>query len=293
MLMLFLILTFATGAEVTTSSSESASSTTATATATAPVPPSADLLSNSRRVPSTPLSGSGSGSGSGSESTLNNNVLPVESEFIVDLNQVSTASDGKNMNLKNVNLKNVHVNTNAKSNAKKGMESFSDFNIDDEDLEDDEDFEDFEDFVDGDNLYDDDYYDDEDEEYEEEYDEDEDSTFVLPDTVQDELDECPTWAAAGECNANPKFMLSRCLRSCTDKMADDDFDLLAWGKVRRRDPNETLESCYDEHHEENEEDVDEEGCEDWATEGLCKSIDDQPYMLDKCAYSCMVCISPE
>jgi len=102
-------------------------------------------------------------------------------------------------------------------------------------------------------------------------------------------------------------MLKQCLPSCLQGMdtvdedtvnnPDEAFNLLTWGTIRRRNPDDV--DCDDEHQVVNvdwgvdNDNEDKEDCEDWASVGLCKSIEDVPFMLSKCKYSCMVCIPPE
>ena len=40
----------------------------------------------------------------------------------------------------------------------------------------------------------------------------------------DEVDECPGWAANGECSLNPKYMLANCAASC-EKIAEQDREM--------------------------------------------------------------------
>jgi len=42
--------------------------------------------------------------------------------------------------------------------------------------------------------------------------------------VYDEVDECPNWAANGECSLNPKYMLENCKASC-EKIAEADREM--------------------------------------------------------------------
>ena len=118
--------------------------------------------------------------------------------------------------------------------------------------------------------------------------------FTMSPSVRDYEEECSEWALHGECNANPAFMIRRCTRSCLKDLNTEDNDLLAWGIIEKRNPNDG--SCEDLHAIDLEEGLvppEEEGCLDWAMDGLCKSIDDKQFMLRRCARSCMVCIPHE
>mmetsp|Transcript_19829 Transcript_19829/g.24452 ORF Transcript_19829/g.24452 Transcript_19829/m.24452 type:complete len:599 (+) Transcript_19829:154-1950(+) len=123
----------------------------------------------------------------------------------------------------------------------------------------------------------------------------EDDAFVLPASIQDNHEQCQEWASRGECNYNPRVMLRECIPSCLSDMNTEDNTLLAWGSIR--EPNEDDNSCEDWHTIAVEEGTvvrdDDEGCEDWADMGLCKSIDDKDFMLERCSRACMVCIRPE
>lgn len=120
--------------------------------------------------------------------------------------------------------------------------------------------------------------------------------FVLPPSMQDEERDCAEWALAGECNANPNFMLRKCVRSCLQNMEEDEYDLLQWGVIDHDLINYVEdENCHDKHAvaiANGEVEEGEEDCEDWASEGLCKSVEDKAFMLDRCAATCMVCIPP-
>jgi hypothetical protein len=43
-------------------------------------------------------------------------------------------------------------------------------------------------------------------------------------TCKDNVEECSTWSSQGECDANPKYMLKECQKSCFVCGVDDDFD---------------------------------------------------------------------
>ena len=120
--------------------------------------------------------------------------------------------------------------------------------------------------------------------------------FVLPPSMQDEEKDCAKWALAGECNVNPNFMLRKCIRSCLQNMEEGEHDLLQWGIIDYDQMNYVVdENCQDKHAAavaNGEIEEGEEGCEDWALEGLCKSVEDKAFMLDRCAATCMVCIPP-
>ena len=70
---------------------------------------------------------------------------------------------------------------------------------------------------DDDDDYDDDDYeddDDDDDEYLKEEENDEYIDYDGDDLCKNEHDMCDNWAEAGECNANPGYMLKSCQRSC-------------------------------------------------------------------------------
>jgi len=117
----------------------------------------------------------------------------------------------------------------------------------------------------------------------------------LPPEIEDYADDCQEWAEDGECNINPVFMLQRCARSCLEELGSDDDDLHAWGIIKN--PNEAdWHNCEDWHTidvETGKVPPSDEGCEDWAELGLCKSIEDKDYMLSRCSRTCMVCIPPD
>ncbi|KAI8520522.1 hypothetical protein Bbelb_002760 [Branchiostoma belcheri] len=79
------------------------------------------------------------------------------------------------------------------------------------------------------------------------------------DLCLDYHDQCPDWAAAGECGRNEGYMLGACRKSC-DTCAQD--------------------FCMDYYHR----------CEDWAADGEC---DQNPrYMMVACRLSCNACEVP-
>ncbi|KAH9259126.1 hypothetical protein BASA81_002746 [Batrachochytrium salamandrivorans] len=129
----------------------------------------------------------------------------------------------------------------------------------------------------------------------------------------DNNDQCSVWASSGECEENPKYMLSNCRKSCgicpvpevtvtavaTEKEEDDDDD----NEEVAYDDGELAEEDQGEDEEDDEDDytnaprvipadtcVDEsKECDAWAKRGEC---DVNPgYMLDKCKKSCQVCNS--
>ncbi len=114
--------------------------------------------------------------------------------------------------------------------------------------------------------------------------------------AKDMQEECKAWASTGECNINPDFMLRNCIRSCLNNKhpRTNEYDLLAWGLVDEMNENDV--DCHDAHSlavENGEIEAKEEDCEDWAAAGLCKSVEDKSFLLDRCALSCMVCIPHE
>lgn len=80
--------------------------------------------------------------------------------------------------------------------------------------------------------------------------------FVDP--CQNNNENCPQWAAEGECKNNPNFMLADCARSCgsCQKMVLGDGDEDA--DMESSDPDGL--SCRDEHGPE---------CGTWANQGEC------------------------
>ena len=129
---------------------------------------------------------------------------------------------------------------------------------------------------------------------EQEDNEEEEHLFVLPPSIQDMEEDCEEWAFDGECNANPRFMLKNCQRSCLKDLNTKDNDLLSWGLIGRHNPADNEQSCVDLYTIHTmQQDENEETCEDWAADGLCKSFDDKHFMLSQCARTCMVCIPPE
>lgn len=88
------------------------------------------------------------------------------------------------------------------------------------------------------------------------------------------------WAAHGECDANPAFMMSSCVQSCT-ACDDDDDQSGAEQPPRKRTLTEMRErlrggSCYD----------DADDCEERAENGECHNGSDAPLV---CAYTCQAC----
>lgn len=83
----------------------------------------------------------------------------------------------------------------------------------------------------------------------------------------DDTDSCREWAAAGECIANPEFMLSSCARSCGK------CDGVRAVERRPRRPGCADEADY--------------GCAARAARGECDS--DKGEMLFRCPESCRVC----
>lgn len=138
---------------------------------------------------------------------------------------------------------------------------------------------------------------DNDQEEEEDDEEEEEQEFVLPPSIQDKDENCEAWAFDGDCNGNPHFMLNNCRRSCLIDLNTPENYLLTWGLIGTRNPADDEDSCVDsymiEMMERGGQDENEETCQDWANEGLCKSFDDKPFMLTQCARSCMVCIPPD
>ena len=89
------------------------------------------------------------------------------------------------------------------------------------------------------------------------------------------------WAAHGECDANPAFMLTACLQSCTTCDEDDQSGAEPPVPVRNRTLAEMRErlrggSCYD----------DADDCEERAQNGECHNGSDAPLV---CANTCQAC----
>uniref|UniRef100_A0A914DFY9 Metalloendopeptidase n=1 Tax=Acrobeloides nanus TaxID=290746 RepID=A0A914DFY9_9BILA len=81
---------------------------------------------------------------------------------------------------------------------------------------------------------------------------------------------CASWAASGECNNNPSYMLPSCPVSCNQCK-------LATFSVQYRISNTDI-TCYDQNT----------NCAYWASIGEC--LNNPPYMLPFCAASCNVCL---
>lgn len=97
-------------------------------------------------------------------------------------------------------------------------------------------------------------------------DDDDDSTEAPSSSApcSDDRDQCPAWAAAGECTNNPKFMLKSCKQSCGECGTDGD------------------ETPCDDVKEE---------CQVWADAGECEN--NPSYMLVSCKKSCDKCEAPD
>ena len=92
-------------------------------------------------------------------------------------------------------------------------------------------------------------------------------------SCRDAHETCAEWAASGECEANPGFMLQSCLHSCTT-CADDVIPrnrTLAEKRARVMDG-----ACDDEA----------EDCEERAAAGACHNGSDAPL---RCAHTCRAC----
>jgi prolyl 4-hydroxylase len=84
---------------------------------------------------------------------------------------------------------------------------------------------------------------------------------------QDDHDSCTEWADSGECIKNPKYMYSKCRRSC--QACDDDI----------QEPSPPKNDCHDEH----------ENCEQWAHREKSECDANPKYMHTYCKRSCGVC----
>ena len=82
---------------------------------------------------------------------------------------------------------------------------------------------------------------------------------------------CEAWAAAGECERNPAYMVTNCARSCNECVV-----------VGQTSSNESAGTTSDPSCED-----DNESCEAWADAGECEGNPD--YMLTNCASSCDAC----
>lgn len=89
---------------------------------------------------------------------------------------------------------------------------------------------------------------------------------------RDSNEECSTWAAAGECEANPGFMVANCLQSC---MTCDELVLRNRTRVEKRERRRGG-SCYDDSPD----------CAERASAGACHNGSRAPV---ECAWSCHVC----
>lgn len=88
----------------------------------------------------------------------------------------------------------------------------------------------------------------------------------IVDPCGDQNELCGHWAAQGECDNNPNYMLSSCARSC--KQCPSFF----------KDPSESVtDSCLDIQ----------EKCSEWAREGECEK--NPNYMSVNCARTCEKC----
>uniref|UniRef100_A0A7S2JRQ6 ShKT domain-containing protein n=1 Tax=Haptolina brevifila TaxID=156173 RepID=A0A7S2JRQ6_9EUKA len=85
---------------------------------------------------------------------------------------------------------------------------------------------------------------------------------------EDSNPECPSWKKAGECERNPRFMLTSCRLSC--------------GSCEKKD-NSSVETCKNESPDHD--------CEYWSTMGECTGNED--FMRTACAKACGVCTVQE
>ena len=97
------------------------------------------------------------------------------------------------------------------------------------------------------------------------------------DCVDQDEENCPIWAASGECDNNPGFMLKSCHASCMacDEAAASSTTLRRRTLAEMRDRVRTG-ACYDE----------DEACDELAAAGACHNGSDAPL---RCAYSCRAC----
>jgi ShK domain-like len=113
----------------------------------------------------------------------------------------------------------------------------------------------------------------------------------------DAEDQCPQWAAQGECNKNPKYMLVHCRKSCASCIslhAGDVPQIAPDPKTRQKvlqrlyetqeylhheaDRNvDTLRKCHNKHSE----------CTFWWAHGECTS--NPAFMETECGPACQTC----
>merc|ERR1712061_32455 len=97
-----------------------------------------------------------------------------------------------------------------------------------------------------------------------------DSAFPLnkpaTDPGTDENQNCGIWAASGQCEANPAYMLVNCALSCG-----------VCSPPTQAPAPPTPPPCTDEN----------QNCGNWAASGQCEA--NPAYMLVNCALSCGVC----
>ncbi|XP_042894037.1 putative tyrosinase-like protein tyr-3 [Penaeus japonicus] len=115
---------------------------------------------------------------------------------------------------------------------------------------------------------------------------------------------CGTWAAAGECERNPDWMVNNCQKSCKTcgkECSDSNNFCKEWSKMgecTRNAPYMSLfckKSCgvCDELEPEPEPTKPKKcknqnkHCKEWASHGQCRV--NPAYMLDKCKKACSVC----
>lgn len=111
-------------------------------------------------------------------------------------------------------------------------------------------------------------------------------------------DECPNWAAQGECTKNPQFMLLQCRKSCNSCI-----DLQQQGGVVQVAPHRENRSSILEHlvetqvyqHDLAHQSVEylttcvnkHELCTHWSLEGECKA--NPHFMYTECPAACRTC----
>merc|ERR1712187_484465 len=87
-----------------------------------------------------------------------------------------------------------------------------------------------------------------------------------PGPCSDDNQNCGNWAASGQCEANPAYMLANCALSCG-----------VCSPPTQAPAPPTPPPCTDEN----------QNCGNWAASGQCQA--NPAYMLVNCALSCGVC----
>merc|ERR1712142_1119617 len=93
-----------------------------------------------------------------------------------------------------------------------------------------------------------------------------------PETCEDNHNRCAEWAARGECEKNPNYMLRNCKKSC--KVCSKGPDPTP-GPTANPPPTD----CKDGHSR----------CAEWAARDPSECTKNPKYMLRVCKKSCKVC----